>query len=342
MSTITKPQNPKGRWAEVDINRVCFRGDLRAPESDYFNKHQKTLATYPQPQPGCGQIFKIGFESRDKAEGLNSTPQYRKTESKTDTKVSDILNRTAVCVSTDFYATPIFPLSSYKSTKTVPLQDTWTYAVYAEKGYNTKMRQVFHGMDIVKEKKKRSWYAKWKGEKEVTEADAAEINWALFGEELAVKDCIPVENIIAAVKVVDRKELNGDGLVHGVSFGLSTLVVNDDFAPASLEDQPDAIQKYKQMTIQFLQDEIDNPTKTITPIRTDGFARKVTTGTGVLKAESSIQKGTFVAPEDDVDDEIDQAKLHSINLKKNSRSMGKIGRSRNHRRRIPQSEVYWC
>merc|ERR1712113_1257010 len=94
--------------------------------------------------------------------------------------------------------------------------------------------------------------------------------------------------------------------------------------------------------------------KTVTPIKTDGFARKVTTGTGVIKAESSIQRRTFVAPKDDSNDndEIDevslkdessqQATLHSIDLtKKNSRSMGKIGRSRNRRRRIPQSEVYW-
>merc|ERR1712048_792448 len=117
--------------------------------------------------------------------------------------------------------------------------------------------------------------------------------------------------------------------------GLSTLVVNDEFAPASLENKPD---------------EIDNQTKTVTPIKTDGFARKVTTGTGVMKAESSIEKRTFVAPEDGVDDEVhevsledvsQQAKLDSIDLKKNSRSMGKIRGRRNRRRYIPQSEVYW-
>jgi len=289
---ISKPEISK-EWEEVEINRVCFRGDDRAPSSEHYNDHQKMLATFPQAQPGAGEIFKIGFQARKP----NKTPEYR--SEKPTEKIGDIENDTAVCVSTDFFATPFFPLSFGGKVKA---REGWTYAVYVERGYNTNMKQIFHGMNIMKQKTKVGglwgiYQAVMGGEKpSITEKEAAEINWALFGQELAVASSIPVRNIIAAVKVINRKEVNGDGFENGVRFGLGQLVENKGgFSPASLsKKQADT---YYKETIKFLKGEIKSPSRTVTPNRKDGIVKVVTSLEDNLKAESGIKSKTVEAKE---------------------------------------------
>ena len=83
------------------------------------------------------EIFDEGFQLRSADPDVD--PVYRNA---TDTsEVGDISPSTAICVTTDFYTGPFFPNTN--------LMDTWVYCVYVEKGYNTKRRQVKHGLGII-------------------------------------------------------------------------------------------------------------------------------------------------------------------------------------------------
>merc|ERR1712032_240636 len=89
-------------------------------------------------------------------------------------------------------------------------EPTWVYAVYVEKAFNTKMRQALHGMsgwDIMSGGTKSRLSNKFKEERD---KDPEKVLWALFGDELAVTIGIPAENIIGAIKVVNRNFLEGN------------------------------------------------------------------------------------------------------------------------------------
>mmetsp|Transcript_4009 Transcript_4009/g.6151 ORF Transcript_4009/g.6151 Transcript_4009/m.6151 type:complete len:362 (+) Transcript_4009:99-1184(+) len=268
MTSISKPKS-KG-WEEVSINRVCFRSDDRAPYDSYYNKHQQRVSKWKtqKVQPDAMEIFKTGFTIR---EGYDK-PEYRSKSPLTE--VGDIQPETAVCVSQDFFATPFFPLTGNFDVKG---KEGWTYAVFVEKGYNTKCKQVFHAQTIQKQKtkvglrKSARLALTGKDKPTLSQEEAAVINWALFGEELAVPCEIPVRNIIAAVRITNRAVVGGDAFKNGVSFTASQLVRNPNFAPASLSEE--MRKKYFSMTVDFLRGEIDNPSRTVTPNQTSGFTK---------------------------------------------------------------------
>ena len=138
------PQAPRGnRLAEVDIRRICFRGDLRPPDEIFpqgFTRRDldSTAATYRggEVKESPGQTSAI-----DRIIGLK--------------KAGDLLPSSAVCVTPDMHVAALFPLpmitvlNNFKPTEV----DTWVYMVHVATGSHTHGRQVLDaiaGLDALR------------------------------------------------------------------------------------------------------------------------------------------------------------------------------------------------
>lgn len=278
MATISEPTTDAltGAWEEVEVNRVCFRGERRAPTRELRNPTQNAFINQGSKGPAC-EIFNVGFKARKP----EKVPVYLTPKPEAE-KIGSIDNPTAVCVSTDFFATPFFPLSSAQK-DTRRLSDVWSYAVYVEKAYDTKMRLALHGMDIIK-------YLTEVQQTTMTLDKAAAVNWALFGQELAVKGEIPPINIIAAVKTINRKIVKKQAAFeHGVAFELDKLlVVNKDFRPKSLSKEK--AKEIHEKTVSFLRKEINNQSRTVTPNQYDAIVKTVKSGPANIEVEAEATK----------------------------------------------------
>merc|ERR1712048_154144 len=308
-----------------NVNRVCFRGDDRDPDV----------------------IFKKGFQARDKLE----TPIYDTDKSQmmgTPNEVADIDTHTAVCVTTDYFVAPIFPMSKEKQT-----ESTWVYAVYVEKAFHTKIRQVLHGMngeDVYEEEgdlflKKLKTVEK-KRFLEARTKDPESVLWAWFGDELAVERGIPPENIIGAVKVVNRNFKEGKhqlGL-NGVEYSLGEYKPNKNYKPKGLEKS--LRQEYKSLTEKLIKGELTNPEGKLTPSIKDGLSKVEK----VVKVEKTNVKEAQIQSIDDLNVNVTEDSYGSISqlrsdlarMKVAEREIGKKRAQLEKKiRRAENKEVFW-
>jgi hypothetical protein len=161
-------------WHAEKVERICFRGDDRAP-SDLYHKDFSG---------GKTSLAESGFKVKL---GEEVAPSYRRGNTAT---IGDAEH--GVCVSKLFQTAVRFPLLRK------PI--SWIYAVWVPRAFNTHKRQVQDGMKLMEPGfvRKLSRYVGL-GKKGPSEDRAKEALWALFGEELIV-DEVPVDNVIAGVK----------------------------------------------------------------------------------------------------------------------------------------------
>lgn len=177
------PQAPSGNMlAEIDIQRICFRGDSRPPSEIFpvgFTKRGTGMsATYRggrvEPVPGKpNPVF-------DKIAGLK--------------KAGDLLPASAVCVTPDMHVAALFPLpvitvlNNFKPTEV----DTWIYMVYVASGSHTHGRQVLDALDGLDALQQVESHGIGNySAKEVTEARIDEIMQNLYGREMATDQISP-------------------------------------------------------------------------------------------------------------------------------------------------------
>jgi hypothetical protein len=173
--------------AESTVNRICFRGDLRPPSESHKHPYDENANREPI-------LTSPGFEPR----GQNATPVYRPQEG----AAGDADPESGVCVTPRFAVAPLFPIQNFPW--------TWIYAVYLEKAYNTKMRQVIDSQQVIKNISGGTFlqnvvrYATLgcvDMRPTVDVQQATDIMWSLYGDEL-VAGCGPVRkySIIAEWK----------------------------------------------------------------------------------------------------------------------------------------------
>lgn len=238
MSTTT------GGWVKQAVNRICFRGDDRAPTEAF----QDNLNKYKSPV-----ISKDGFTSSDE-------PVY----SAAGKKVGDIASG-GVCVTTRFSIASLFPLGSNNP-------HTWIYAVFVREAWNTHAKQVYDAQALLAEEAGGNALIRFLtlgnfGKKNhVPQPRADEIMWALFGDEIVAEN-IPSADIIGAVKC--ERILNGkkpvDLFKQGMDYKLHPPIVMNPGCRVPLA--------IYQATLGFLNDELNLHGTGRTPAVQTGFAR---------------------------------------------------------------------
>ncbi|MBT8143469.1 MAG: hypothetical protein KJO55_02145 [Gammaproteobacteria bacterium] len=191
----------EGNLQQVDINRVCFRGDSRGPGEIFatgFTKRTPTMAaTYRGYKVNSGLSARKD-PARDPIGGFS--------------KAGDLDPASAVCVTPSMDVAALFPLPGKWDLVEKPI---WIYLVYVTKGYNTNLRQILDALGGL------AALAKF----EATEAPGVhskavlhnvrinEIQQNLYGREMAA-DTIDKKHIFAGIEIIrtwnsDRIELNG-------------------------------------------------------------------------------------------------------------------------------------
>lgn len=228
------------------VNRICFRGDLRPP-TDAWKHELDADRSSILPSPAMAAKESGG-------------PTYRPAVG----KVGDADSDSGVCVTPRFTVAPLFPIQSFPW--------TWIYVVYVDRAYNTKMRQVLDSQTIIKQIRKGSLltnvvrYATLgcvDMRPTVDMQQAADIMWALFGDELIV-DSLPTTNVIAAIKCkrIDYQSLKSN-YKTGIRYELVPPIVPNIHCTLP--------QTVYEMGLGFLSDELRlHPTGT-TPALQTGF-----------------------------------------------------------------------
>jgi len=165
------------KWVKQVVNRVCFRGDKRAPAEGF-------QTTYNDGAMLSG----AGFQPKEQgAPVFGGSPG----------RVGDIRSG-GICVTTRFSVAPLFPLGS-----NVPM--TYIYAVWVETAWNTHAKQVYDAQALLDEASGGSalvrflTLGKFGNKNPVPQTQAKDLMWALFGDEI-VAESMPVGNIIGAVR----------------------------------------------------------------------------------------------------------------------------------------------
>ncbi len=259
---------------QTPIQRLLFRGDTREPP----------------------QIFRTGFMARDMDRAINHKlgmrsvhkikaawkPQYEAagmpvSPGGKDKSVAfaefrgagDIESDTAVCVTPRLSVAVLFPP---KEGPALDPGDTWVYAVYVERGYNTHAAQYASGLRAVRQelgarenvaRSHAESVEAWKpGSMDDFARDGA--LWALYAQEMATKR-VPAKHVVCAVKV--RRTWNGDDFTAGARYKLLKMTYTQN-----RRCRLDA--SYIEAVRDFVQNE---PGEGETPSRAGGFHA---TGTG--------------------------------------------------------------
>ncbi|MEM8799353.1 MAG: hypothetical protein AAGF15_04660 [Pseudomonadota bacterium] len=178
---------PKGTYGgtlvEVNINRLCFRGDDRPPS----------------------QIFGPGFQKR----ALGTKVKYKGFKDVGGrgqvvgpmagiTRPGDIDSKTAVCVTPDMNIAALFPLPA---TGEIAAKETWLYMVYISSGYNTHGRQVLDAIKGLAALEDLENAGTTQAERaDIYDQRAKDVMKLIYGRELAA-DAIPPTQIIGAFKI---------------------------------------------------------------------------------------------------------------------------------------------
>jgi len=186
---------------------VFYRGDRRRPYDD--------------------GIFEKGFQKRDwfsKKVTPSQPPEFRPMGAG---KAEDVKTATAVCVTKDFFAAPLFPV---RMTQLL----TWIYFLDldVDKMFNTQQYQ-------------REYVAQLVGDGHISGAQVKKALWPMYGQERAV-DKIKSEEIIGTVHV--ERKFNGDGVLQGGVFRCLLYVPNANYGqlmgPATAREVASIIATY--------------------------------------------------------------------------------------------------
>jgi len=164
-----------GQWVRQTVNRVCFRGDRRAPAEGFKSLY------HPD------EIFSSGFGPKQLGD-----PVYGGSPG----KVGDIRSG-GVCVTTRFSVAPLFPLESNIPT-------TYIYAVWVETAWNTHAKQAYDAQKLLEDASGGNALVRFLtlgyfgNQNPVPQTQAKDLMWALFGDEIVTEN-IPSHNIIGAV-----------------------------------------------------------------------------------------------------------------------------------------------
>jgi hypothetical protein len=162
-------------WEKQKVERVCFRGDRRAPGTVFRCSTDQSQET---------TLEKEGFLPIDP----RAQPEYR--NPKPDEKIGDAEN--GVAVTTLFQTAVRFPLQPRRP-------ECWVYAIWIRQAYNTHFHQSRQALELAERGTvtRAAQYQPIGGGDGTDQANSA--MWALFGEEL-VSDGVHPGYIIAAVK----------------------------------------------------------------------------------------------------------------------------------------------
>jgi hypothetical protein len=304
---FSKLQQEDKNWQERPIGRICFRGDtrppvefLRMPEvlynplyevdpsispltigNDYFKPVSDVGGFLPQRGGVPVYEHKTRPKRDDKDKVFRQHSKEKMEALKGDVIGAGDISEGGVCVTTDFYIAPLFPINA-------PTLFTWIYMVYVENGYDTHGRQCLDSLEVMRrmakgDKALRRCQAlqsatcggQEKGEKFITEEDASGIMGTLYGQELVVTQ-IPCAHIIAAVRcwrdvpAMRRKEYNTVGIHYWLreEFWINPVckaAADNGVFSAAVRDR----------ALQFLIDESIQHPRGVTPCLSSGFAEKL-------------------------------------------------------------------
>ena len=266
-AALPAPPPPPTLVKATKVHKICFRGDSRSPGPEY------TRAPYDNE----GDIFRTGFQPEL---GKPSVPEYA-----AEPGAAGDIRTGGVCVTSNFYVAPTFPLLGRPG--------TWIYAVFIEQAYLTHTRQVMDALAAIKELRERR-QAEFRSAASrdlasrgaadppvLAQAAAADVMWSLYGDELAVES-IPRTHVIAAVRCtrVNYADIRNMGdktrlWDHGIQFELEAPVIQNRWCRL-----PDPI---RAAAIRFLEGavlanrrEAEARTRSlynVTPTRDTGFKR---------------------------------------------------------------------
>jgi hypothetical protein len=289
-------------WQERPIGRICFRGDTRPPE-EFLRMQEVAYNTVHEAVPAISPLqFRDDVSTpisdaggfRPKTGGVPEykpkTPGTRYDQDKVfrhhskekmkalkgDVIGAGDIREGGVCVTTDFYIAPLFPIDS-------PALFTWIYVVYVEKGYDTHGRQCLDSLEVMRrlakgDKALRRGQALHSatsggGEPFITKEDASCVMGTLYGQELVVPE-IPSAHIIAAVRcwrdvpAMQKKEYE----TVGIHYWLREEFWINPVCKAAAENGVFSAD-VRDRAVQFLIDESIQHPRGITPCVSSGFAR---------------------------------------------------------------------
>jgi hypothetical protein len=173
-------------------------------------------------------IFQNGFQKKDlSSKKVTPTKAPKFKQSFGFLKAPDVITTTAVCVTKDFFAAPIFPVE-------MDVFSTWVYVLDLDvtKMYNTQERQHQYVRDLAEGG-------------HISGPGVGDALWPMFGQERAVDEIQPGE-VIGAVKVM--RAFHGDSVLQGGTFFCLAYEPNANYAGALDGTTADAVagimQKY--------------------------------------------------------------------------------------------------
>lgn len=185
--------------SEVEINRICFRGDLRPPDvifKEGFLKRDENMAATYRSNAVEQTLGQVENPVLDPIEGFK--------------KAGDLISASAVCVTPDLHVAALFPLPIQRElhNNLQPTDvETWIYMVHTHSGYHTHARQILDGLAGLAELRELEQQEVINPlsdevipDHDVNEARVDVILQNLYGQEMAVDQVTP-DSILFAFKV---------------------------------------------------------------------------------------------------------------------------------------------